>query len=70
MKCMYCSGGMKRGTVTFHVDRKGFHLMLNAVPAWVCEQCGESYFDEREVDAIQDLARAVEAKAEVFSLPG
>jgi hypothetical protein len=44
--------------------------MLNAVPAWVCEQCGESYFDEREVDAIQDLARAVEAKAEVFSLPG
>ena len=37
--------------------------MLDDVPAWVCEQCGEAYFEEKEVDAIQDLIKSVEAKA-------
>ena len=59
---------MKRRTATFHLDRKGYHLLLNAVPAWVCEQCGEAYFEEREVDTIQDLARTVEEKTESFAL--
>ena len=62
MKCIHCQGEMKRGTTPFHVDRKGCHLLLDAVPAWVCEQCGEAYFEEKEVDAIQDLAEAIEQK--------
>jgi YgiT-type zinc finger domain-containing protein len=53
---------MKRGTTPFHVDRKGCHLLLDAIPAWVCEQCGEAYFEEREVDAIQDIVRSIEEK--------
>lgn len=40
---------------TFHIDRKGYHLSLDAVPAWVCGQCGEPYFEEREVRTIQRL---------------
>lgn len=67
MKCIHCHGQMQRGTTPFHVDRKGCHLMLDAVPAWVCEQCGEVYFEETEVDAIQDLVRSVEAKAKVLA---
>jgi YgiT-type zinc finger domain-containing protein len=54
---------MKRGAAPFHVDRKDYHILLDSVPAWVCEQCGEFYFEEREVDAIQDLVRVVEQKA-------
>jgi uncharacterized protein with PIN domain len=41
--------------------------MLDAVPAWVCEQCGEAYFEEKEVDTIQDLVRSIEAKAEALA---
>jgi len=37
--------------------------MLDDVPAWVCEQCGEAYLEEKEVDAIQDLIKSVESKA-------
>ncbi len=66
MKCVHCQGAMKRGTVPVHVDRKGCHVLLDAVPAWVCAQCGESYFDEDEVDAIQDLVESVEEKARAF----
>ena len=33
--------------------------MLDSVFAWVCEQCGEVYFEEKEVDAIQDLIKSL-----------
>ena len=66
MKCIYCQGEMKRGTTPLHVDRKGCHLTLDAVPAWVCEQCGEPYFEEKEVNAIQDLVEAIEEKNEAL----
>ncbi len=52
MKCAYCQGEMRRSTAPFHVDRKGYHLSLDEVPAWVCSQCGEPFFEEREVESI------------------
>jgi len=63
MKCMYCQGEMRRGSAPFHVDRKGYHLLLDAVPAWVCSQCGESYFEEAQVDSIQEAIRALDTQA-------
>jgi len=68
MKCIHCQGQMKRGTTPFHIDRKGCHLVLDNVPAWVCQQCGETYFEEKEVDAIQDLIMSVEEKAQVLAM--
>ena len=53
MECVYCRGQMRRGTAPFSMDRKGYHIAWDAVPAWVCTQCGESYFEPREVDVIQ-----------------
>ena len=64
MKCVHCKGKMKKGTAPFHIDRKGCHLMLESVPAWVCEQCGEAYFEEEEVNAIQDLIQSIENKTQ------
>ena len=41
--------------------------MLDAVPAWVCEQCGEAYFEEKEVDAIQEFVTSMEQKAQALT---
>ncbi|OIP88194.1 MAG: hypothetical protein AUK24_08475 [Syntrophaceae bacterium CG2_30_49_12] len=60
MKCMYCQGEMARGTAPFHIDRKDVHVSLDSVPAWVCTQCGEVYFEEAEVNAVQNIIRAVD----------
>ena len=49
MKCMHCQWKMRRSQAPFHIDRKGYHLSLDAVPAGICGQCGEPYFEEREV---------------------
>ena len=69
MKCMYCQGKMERGTAPFHVDRKGYHLQLDKIPAWVCSQCGEVYFEEEEVDSIQSVIRAVDEQIEKLAVP-
>ncbi len=62
MKCIQCKGNMERKTAPFHVDRKGYHLVLDAIPAWVCSQCGEVYFEEMEVESIQNVARALDTQ--------
>ncbi|HPG39551.1 MAG TPA: type II toxin-antitoxin system MqsA family antitoxin [bacterium] len=68
MKCIHCKGEMKRGTAPFHVDRNGCHVLLDAIPAWVCTQCGEAYFEGNEVDTIQDIIRSIEEKSKAFAV--
>lgn len=63
MECIYCKGEMQRGTAPFHLHRKGCHVTLEAVPAWVCTQCGEAYFEEAEVAAIQEMLRTLDEQA-------
>ena len=63
MKCIHCRGDMTSATAPFHVDRHGYHLLLDHVPAWVCRQCGEAYFEGREVEAIQDAIKALDRQA-------
>ena len=60
MKCLHCNGEMKRSTAPFHVDRHGYHLVLDTVPAWVCGQCSEAYFEEPEVETIQGAIKALD----------
>jgi YgiT-type zinc finger domain-containing protein len=70
MKCIHCSGEMRRGAAPFHVDRNGYHLLLDSVPAWVCSQCGEAYFEESEVASIQDALSAIDDQAKRLSASG
>ena len=43
--------------------------VVDAVPAWVCGQCGEAYFDEREVDAIQQAIRSLDDHTRKLVIP-
>lgn len=63
MKCMHCQGTMERTSAPFHIDRKGVHLSLDHVPAWVGKQCGEPYFEASEVESIQAILRRVDEQA-------
>ena len=67
MKCMYCQAKMERGTVPFHIDRKGIHVSLDEISAWVCPQCEESYFEEQTVDSMQALVTVVEEQVQKFA---
>ncbi|MDI6792069.1 MAG: type II toxin-antitoxin system MqsA family antitoxin [bacterium] len=62
MECLYCKGKMDKGKTTYSINRRSYHLFIEDVPAFVCKQCGEPYFGEEEVDAIQDLIQDMDKK--------
>jgi YgiT-type zinc finger domain-containing protein len=67
MKCIFCKGEMEKKRVAYTIDRKGYHLFIKEVPAHVCRQCGEKYFEEKEVDAIQQMLEKLEENLKAIS---
>jgi YgiT-type zinc finger domain-containing protein len=70
MECIHCKGQMKRGTAPFSFDRNGYHVSWDAVPAWVCTQCGEPFFESREVDLILNALRDLDRESAALSSAG
>ena len=62
MECPHCRGSMKRATAPFRADRRGYHVVWDALPAWVCTQCGEPLFEAKEVDTIQKTLELIDRK--------
>ena len=62
MECYYCKGDLKEGKVPYFIKRKGYQLVIDNVPAYVCQQCGEHLFREEEVDLIQQIISELEEK--------
>ena len=64
VQCVHCKGRMQRGVAAFSVDRRGYHVHWDAIPAWVCTQCGEPLFETREVDLIQQALVALDRESQ------
>lgn len=60
---------MERGTASYDVTRHGYHLHFDAVPAWVCQQCGEAYFDGETVELIEHALDALDEQVEKMRVP-
>jgi YgiT-type zinc finger domain-containing protein len=61
MKCVICkTGETKPGTTTVTFDREGSTIIIRSVPAEVCTQCGEGYFDEATSKQIDKIAKKAE----------
>jgi YgiT-type zinc finger domain-containing protein len=58
MRCLSCQGPVQKAGVPVSIVRDGWSLAWEAVPAWVCSRCGNSYFEPSEVESIR---RAVQA---------
>lgn len=70
MKCVICKGGdVEPGSATFTVERDGRTYVLRAVPARVCQQCNEPYFDaEVTRQILEQVEQASRSGAEVAVL--
>lgn len=64
MKCLRCQGPVQRGTAPVRVDRDGYKLAWEAVPAWVCTRCEHAYFEPQEVETVRKALRAMRTLAE------
>lgn len=48
MKCVICKHGETRpGKTTVTLERGGATIVVKGVPAWICDNCGEAYVDEK-----------------------
>ena len=67
MKCKICSAELKKSKVNHIIDLDDHIIIIKAVPALVCEQCGEYFL---ETDIALKLEKMVENvyqnHAEVF----
>ena len=59
-ECVHCRGDMEPSTAPFSVDRNGYHVSWDALPAWICTQCGEPYFEAPVVDAIEQTLQSID----------
>jgi len=54
--CSECGGQVKRKAIAQEFEKEGVKVTLSGFKAWVCEQCGEIYF---EPGGAEKVAQAV-----------
>lgn len=54
-KCHVCGGQSIHTNTTYTQWIDGRLIVVENVPAWVCEQCGETVFDPDVVERLQAL---------------
>ena len=53
--CSFCKGTLKKGKTEFTVKSGNSIVSVKNVPAYICENCGEAYFDpdvSRRIDKV------------------
>ncbi len=56
MKCVFCGGNMVKSKVTFSYEEEEKHLIVEHVPAEVCNECGEKVFSAEVTDELLRFA--------------
>lgn len=75
MKCVICKHGETRlGTTTVTLERGNVTLVIKDVPARVCANCGEAYFDADVTDALLEMmntavANGVQVEIRAYPMP-
>ncbi|HEV7787129.1 MAG TPA: YgiT-type zinc finger protein, partial [Thermoanaerobaculia bacterium] len=65
MRCLRCQGAVEKGTAPVRVERNGYKLAWEQVPAWVCKRCELAYFEPGEVETIRRALGAIRALSQV-----
>ncbi len=68
-KCEFCEGEMKQQRILARFRYKGQTIYVENVPAWVCNKCGEEYFDASVYKRLEEIARQRERIQRAISFP-
>lgn len=55
MNCFMCKGNLEKKKVNYMVDLDKTIIIIKDVPAKVCTQCGEQYFDDETSQNIEKI---------------
>jgi YgiT-type zinc finger domain-containing protein len=59
MHCLRCQGPVEKGTAPVCLERDGYSLTWEQVPAWVCARCELAYFEPEAVETVRKALRAM-----------
>ncbi|MDH5717847.1 MAG: YgiT-type zinc finger protein [Spirochaetia bacterium] len=62
MECVYCKGKLEKKTAPFTVERNDYQIHWNALPAYICGQCGEPLFEEKALMLIEKSVELIDAE--------
>ena len=63
MNCPLCRGEMKHGTSHILIERgEDSVIVINKVPALICEQCGDDFIDIQVTRKIEALLKKLESE--------
>ena len=64
MNCFMCKGNLEEKKVNYVVDLKDtIIIIIKGVPAKVCTQCGEQYFDDETAENIEKIVNQLKQLA-------
>jgi len=55
MNCFMCKGEVIEKKVNYMVDLENTIIIIKGVPAKVCTQCGEQYFEDETSENIENI---------------
>lgn len=63
MNCFMCKGNLEEKKVNYVVDLENTIIIIKGVPAKVCTQCGEQYFDDETAENIEKIVNQLKQLA-------
>jgi HTH-type transcriptional regulator / antitoxin MqsA len=69
MKCVFCGGKVEKKLVTFSYDEDDKHLLVEHVPAEICENCGEKTYSPEVTDELLRFAKYESKPVKILEVP-
>ncbi len=67
-RCPLCGGEKMAGKTTFTVDLKFGVVVIREVPALVCDQCGEAWFEDNVAEQLEQVVSEARIKHPVIEV--
>lgn len=69
MRCVFCGGKLEKRMVTFSYDEDEKHLLVEHVPAEVCENCEEKTYSPEVTDELLRFAKYEFKPVKIIEVP-
>ena len=63
MTCFMCKGTLREGFSTFTADMGGCIVVIKNVPSRICDQCGESSYNDETARRLEQIVQSVMSSA-------
>jgi HTH-type transcriptional regulator / antitoxin MqsA len=69
MKCVFCGGELQKESVRFSYEDDEKYMLVEHVPADVCQQCGERLYAPEVTDTLLEFAQHKATPTKVIEVP-